>query len=552
MHTKKVRRPAWIGFLSLLLLLLQGCSSIRDIVNPPPVYRGLTPQEAANYLNQITKSPNSKEVLSSYYRQEEKWEFYDGSTWNCNHRRTRVVETGWLLTQEPDGKVIFKVLTKGDCEKTRVDDAIGIGKFDGQFLYFYYSTSKAPYIHKFKSAPATYAMSKVQGLTHVGSLGYVDEKLQWVPPPPTYSFGSQGTWNYGAPRDAYSSEIFLSSTNIDAKWDVESVFKDLDENLTALTGLLSADSAEIARNAARIRSDNAQASREIDASMRAHIQKNVAENAAILNKVDRQTNAAYAETNRRLAAQAAERARVQAEQDERGAERRRQLARERSAREEAEHQARTKTAAVQSALPKYQPQVVNIPTGRQTCPAGYSPARHPNGEYKTIPPAAYCVKDPQSTRAQTSTQGPEAGRQADAANGSAGPTRSSQRNPANVEDAKKKTVEWGQIQLEAVAICHQSQKSKKWECNGALDNQIIVDEPTLESALKRQHCAGGTWSAGGPTINGVQWDAYRCGHSLGAGDYDVAKKHGLITARRSYRCPKNQPGDGRCSTIYTE
>jgi len=118
---------------------------------------------------------------------------------------------------------------------------------------------------------------------------------------------------------------------------------------------------------------------------------------------------------------------------------------------------------------------------------------------------------------------------------------------AAVEAAKPK---WGSIQLEAIAICRQSTKSGKWECNGALDNQTIVDEPTLKSALGRQHCAEGIWAAGGPVLDGNQWDAYRCGHSLGAGDYDVVKRYGMITARRSYICPQDQLGDGRCSTIY--
>lgn len=115
---------------------------------------------------------------------------------------------------------------------------------------------------------------------------------------------------------------------------------------------------------------------------------------------------------------------------------------------------------------------------------------------------------------------------------------------------KKPKVEWGPLGQEAIAVCRQNTKTTKWVCNGALDNQIIVDEPTLESALARQHCKGGTWAAGGPMIDGVQWEAYRCGHALGAGDYDVAKRYGLITARRSYMCPKFEAGDGRCATVY--
>lgn len=118
-------------------------------------------------------------------------------------------------------------------------------------------------------------------------------------------------------------------------------------------------------------------------------------------------------------------------------------------------------------------------------------------------------------------------------------------------EKKKITIEWGPVKLEAIAVCRQSSKSGKWVCNGALDDQIIVDEPTLESALARQHCKGGTLTAGGPLIDGVQWDAYRCGHSLGVGDYDMVKRYGLIAARRSYMCRKYEPLDGRCDIIYS-
>lgn len=122
---------------------------------------------------------------------------------------------------------------------------------------------------------------------------------------------------------------------------------------------------------------------------------------------------------------------------------------------------------------------------------------------------------------------------------------------ADAAAAKQRRIDsWGPIQLESVAICVQSKRSGKWACDGALDNQIIIDEPTLESALKRQSCAAGVWAAGGPMIDGVQWDAYRCGHALGAGEYNIVKRRGLITAQRSYMCKKFQAGDGRCTTIY--
>jgi len=115
-------------------------------------------------------------------------------------------------------------------------------------------------------------------------------------------------------------------------------------------------------------------------------------------------------------------------------------------------------------------------------------------------------------------------------------------------NAAKKTA-WGPIQLEAVAICRQ-QKSKTWQCYGPLDNDVLGGDATLESALARQHCSGGTWAAGGPVLHNQQWDAYRCGHALGAGDYDLVKRYNMITAQRSYMCPQYEPSDGRCAVPY--
>ena len=124
-------------------------------------------------------------------------------------------------------------------------------------------------------------------------------------------------------------------------------------------------------------------------------------------------------------------------------------------------------------------------------------------------------------------------------------------NRANETDSpKSKEIEWGPIKLEAIAICNQSAKNSKWQCYGPVQNEPFHDGASLESSLAGQRCAGGTWAAGGPILEGVQWQAYRCGHSLGFGDYDVAQRYSLITARRSYICRKDQTGDGRCSTIY--
>lgn len=59
-------------------------------------------------------------------------------------------------------------------------------------------------------------------------------------------------------------------------------------------------------------------------------------------------------------------------------------------------------AAAPPELPKYQPQVVVIPRGPQTCPPGSVPARHPNGTPVMVDPGAYCIKDPNATTTQAS------------------------------------------------------------------------------------------------------------------------------------------------------
>ncbi len=129
---------------------------------------------------------------------------------------------------------------------------------------------------------------------------------------------------------------------------------------------------------------------------------------------------------------------------------------------------------------------------------------------------------------------------------------SSSSNAARTDMAAKtakKEIEWEDPKPEAIAICLQSTVNKKWKCRGSLDNQILF-ESSLEEALGRQHCSGGTWAAGGPVIDGEQWQAYRCGKTLGAGDYDVTKRYPVTVARRMYHCQKGQLGDGRCTTPY--
>lgn len=221
-------------------------------------------------------------------------------------------------------------------------------------------------------------------------------------------------------------------------------------------------------------------------------------------------------------------------------------------------------------FPKYQPQVVTLPEWPQTCPEGSSPMRHANGRNVSVAPGALCVRDTgaagaDGTQASTgagasgsgvansgAAHGADAAEPASAtqAGGRAGEREEAATDTPPASTPKVKEVEWGPVVLEAIAICRQNSKSRKWECNGALDNQTYIDEPSVESALARQHCEGGVLTVGGPVLAGVQWTAYQCGHALGAGDYDVAKRYNLVTPRRSYRCPKGQIAR-RCAEPYS-
>ena len=201
------------------------------------------------------------------------------------------------------------------------------------------------------------------------------------------------------------------------------------------------------------------------------------------------------------------------------------------------------------------PQKVTIPTWPQSCPPGYSPARHPNGVTVTVAPGAYCIKDPQSTPGQASVQGQgNSGRVGTASGGTADKTTTGA-TPADTyssepakKEKKEKKIEWGPIQLEALAICRQSTKNNKWWCDGPVQNLILFDNATVDEALGYVGCNPGTAAGGGTTKEGKQGDVYRCGYGLRSYDRDIKKIHGLITAPRSYICPKYQ--GAKCTTFY--
>lgn len=78
--------------------------------------------------------------------------------------------------------------------------------------------------------------------------------------------------------------------------------------------------------------EDRQSTRDYNAAIGAQIRQSVADNAALLKKVDRQTDAAIRDSNRVLAAQAAERDRARAEREDRETDRRRDAERDRASR----------------------------------------------------------------------------------------------------------------------------------------------------------------------------------------------------------------------------
>lgn len=217
---------------------------------------------------------------------------------------------------------------------------------------------------------------------------------------------------------------------------------------------------------------------------------------------------------------------------------------------EAQRIAREKAAAQE--LPKYQPQVVTLPKADLKCQPGYTWYN----EKGTGAPGGTCYKNSQ---AQTSAQ-VESNSRGDSSQQNSPTNKTSRQQTASVSGATTKQntqvattpvrqspkTEWGPIQLEALAICNE--KNGKWWCDGPLQNLLLRDYATLEEALSLVGCKTPIYSAGDSTNKGKQVDVYRCGYGLEKGDRDIAKIHGLITAQRSYMCPKYH--GSACTDFY--
>jgi hypothetical protein len=212
--------------------------------------------------------------------------------------------------------------------------------------------------------------------------------------------------------------------------------------------------------------------------------------------------------------------------------------------------------------PKYQAQVATIGSVSDKCPPGSSPARQANGQYVTIPPTAYCIKDPQNAATQATSQGAKNGSGSGSGSGSgvtnvvnSGASPANNTNPKSGNSStentvsKVKKIEWSSVMYETAAVCRRNQhNAEKWWCDGPFQDIILADD-TLKDALGLSGCKFPVSATSGTTNKGKTVDIYRCGYGLRKGyDRDIVTKYGITFAPRAYMCPKNQFKE--CTDFY--
>lgn len=268
------------------------------------------------------------------------------------------------------------------------------------------------------------------------------------------------------------------------------------------------------------------------------INRKAAENAAILDNLNRQTNAAVRDSNRALAAQAAERSRARAEQEEREADRRRDAARKRADTQRlAQVQERDET----NARNKREADATRVQQER---------------EQKRI-------EDEKRNQEARDSMERKRVAEAEAKNGAITPTQLprdplySKFVPGSAEigatvgkDANIKKVEHGPEQLEAVAVCWQSKHNEQhWQCDGPIQDTILSDD-TLEKQLYYAGCPTPRANDGARTIRDRKAMVYLCGFGLSGGDYNVVKKYGITVQRNKYQCSGSVHEKSHCKENF--
>lgn len=297
----------------VIVSFIQGCAS--------PVHRGINIQEAKQIVTNLagTTKPSSTS-LGKYYQEIVTYKLLDGRNYKCNNKPTNITISNLTLKYEQDNSFEGTIVTKGDCSDAGATPDVVAGRYDEKNLYLYYPYAKTTYINKYEihKKTASYDDNK---LIWLGNYRYIDDVLSFVKPYKTADTIDEN--NYG-PISVYD-RIDYTLKNQDPSLTVDSLYKELDQEARA-------EANKAANYNRKLISEINQARSESDAYLSGYIQQKAAENSATLAAVDRQTNAAYAETNRRLAAQAKEKERAKSEQESREAERRRDSKRTQAAK----------------------------------------------------------------------------------------------------------------------------------------------------------------------------------------------------------------------------
>jgi|GEM_PF-2106219 len=312
-----------IVVICAITLLIQGCAA--------PVRRGISVQEAKQVvINHVGTTKPSDTTLGKYYQEIETYILQDGRTYSCNHKPTRIKINNLTLRTGEDNSFEGSIDTTGDCSSAGAAPTVVAGRYNEKYLYLYFPYNQTTYINKFeiRKKKGRYDDDK---LLWLGNYKYIDDVWSFDKAYETFEVLEKN--DYMA-KEIYKREDYTRK-NQDPNSTASNLYKELDQNART-------DANSAASYARKLNAEINQARSESDAYLSGYIQQKGAENAAALADIDRQTNAAYAETNRRLAEQAQERERAKADQEAKEAERRREADRAKAARAAAKDEATRK------------------------------------------------------------------------------------------------------------------------------------------------------------------------------------------------------------------
>jgi len=291
----------FMRYFSIFILLitstigLQGCAT---------VYRGLSPEEAADYVAKVAGTVKPVETkLYNFFISSDELKYIDGREVLCHDNKgTRNIGPvdltikRLILNTGIENTVQAKLSEIGTCFTTVNEETVMVGRYDNSYLYLHLPKNNT-YILKYKI--------NGRNLDFIGSIKHVNDVLSIVfaEPKSQSSHYHHGSYDWHLTRKdywAYDDEIsdqYLS----DIKKEM------LQEAKNSAWGTVS--------SYRRIASENKQASQEAERSIGLSIMQMGAENSKKLADIDRQTNEAIAESNRVRKEQAAARERARSENE---------------------------------------------------------------------------------------------------------------------------------------------------------------------------------------------------------------------------------------------